>query len=228
VHLSLKPFLEALRSGVAQRAVMFGDSITFGSQIDPAFDHDIVFHRQWHEALLVQMPAARLEIVNRGLPGNKITHALERVDRDVIAEAPNLIVVEFGINDCWDGPAAEDSYEQGLHELVETLRSRTRAALILLTANMMNHSVTPEALQSAWFAEKSAHAQRSGWMLAYMDRMRRIACNMDIPLADGYARWEAARARGVDTDTLLANRANHPNREGHRLLAEALLAVFDL
>ena len=85
-----------------------------------------------------------------------------------------------------------------------------------------------EALAKAWFAETSARAQNAGWTTDYMNRVRRVAARLDIPLADGYARWEAARRAGVDTDTLLANGANHPNAAGHHLLAEALLKILDL
>lgn len=226
MHPSLRPFYENLTRDVEQRAVIFGDSIAFGSQVDPAFDHEIVFHRQWRDALQAHIPAMRLSVENRGVPGNKIDDALARVDRDVLALAPSLVVVEFGINDCWDGPDRIDHYEEGLRGLVERLRAGGTTALVFLTANGLNHAATPEALALAWFAEKTAHAQNAGWVDAYMDRMRRVAADVDLPVADGYARWEAARAAGVDTDLYLANRANHPNREGHRLLAEALQDCF--
>jgi len=227
MHPSLRPFYDNLKHGVEERAVMFGDSITFGSQVDPGFDHDIVFHRQWHDALAKRIPGLRLTVENRGVPGNKIADALARVDRDVLALAPSLVVVEFGINDCWDGPDRIDEYEEGLRRLVDRLRGGGADTLVFLTANLLNHAVSPEALSLAWFAEKTAHAQNAGWMDAYMDRMRRVAGDVDIPLADGHARWKAARAAGTDTDLLLANKANHPNREGHRLLAEALLECFE-
>ncbi|MGI8907916.1 MAG: SGNH/GDSL hydrolase family protein [Candidatus Sumerlaeaceae bacterium] len=226
VHPSLKPFVSALRDGTPQKVVMFGDSITFGSQVDPAFDHDIVFHRQWADQLRERWPAANLEVINRGVPGNKIADALARFESDVVAHSPHLVVVEFGINDCWSGPDGGDAYEAGLRQLVTQLKTGTTAPIILLTANMMNFGVTPQALQHAWFAEVSANAQKSGWMDDYMNRMRRVATQLDVCLADGYAKYQHARARGLDTDTLLANGANHPNEQGHGILADALLEVF--
>lgn len=227
MHPSLKNFSERLARGERLKAVMFGTSITFGSQVDPEFDPDVTFHSQWHGTIREKIPNQNLAILNKGLPGSKIADALARVERDVIAERPDLVVVEFGINDCWDGPEKLADFEAGLRRLVATLRERLAAPVIFLTANMLNHGVSAAALELAWFAEKTAHAQNSGWTLAYMDAVRRVARDNDLPLADGYAVWEAERAAGIDTDALLINRANHPSFVGHALLTEALQKVFE-
>ncbi len=227
MHPSLRRFWEVSTSGEPQIAVMFGDSITFGSQVDPDADPDITYHRQWHDRLAKRIPNLQLQVLNRGVPGNKIADAHTRLERDVLAEHPDLVVVEFGINDCWDGPDQADTFERELGRLADRIRAANIPALVFLTANMMNHAVSPEAQRLAWFAEQTARAQASGWMDDYMDRMRRVARQLDIPIAEGYNRWKSLRQSGVDTDSLLANRANHPNRQGHRLLAEALLEVFD-
>ncbi len=226
MHPSLVDFTARLRSTEPVHVVMFGDSITFGSQVDPERDESIAFPSQWLVAIKSMFPGCQVTLLNKGIPGNKIDDAHERLERDVIAESPNLVVVEFGINDCWDGPEQIDHFEERLRELVDRIRSESRAALVLLTANMLNHEYDDESRRLAWFAEKTATVQSAGWTRDYMDRIRIVARETDIPLADGYARWESARAGGVNTDALLANRANHPNREGHRLLAEPLIELF--
>jgi lysophospholipase L1-like esterase len=226
MHPSLTRFRERLVAGEPVTATMFGTSITFGSQVDPARDEAIAFPSQWREAMLDRYVAAQLTVLNRGVPGTKIAQAHERLE-SVLAERPDLVVVEYGINDCWEGAAGIDAFESGLRLLVERLRVAAVAPFILMTANMLNHRSSPEALKLAWFADKTAEVQTEGWTEAYMECVRRMARDAGLPLADGYAQWEAARAAGVDTDALLANLANHPNREGHRLLAASLVAVFD-
>ena len=61
-----------------------------------------------------------------------------------------------------------------------------------------------------------------------MQRVRDVAASREWPLIDGYARWMAYAEDGGDTDSLLANGANHPNRDGHALLANAMWDVFGL
>lgn len=226
MHPALVPLGEKLRAGAPLNLLFFGTSITFGSQVDPAFDHDIVYHRQWHERVIVAYPRAQITIINHGVPGSKIADAHARLERDALAHNTDTIIIEYGINDCWDGPGHVAIFQAELARLVERIRQSTPSPLILMTANMLNHRASDEARKLAWFADKTAAAQNDGWVAAYMQRIRNVAHAAALPLADGYARWQAARARGIDTDTLLANRANHPNREGHCLLADALFDVF--
>lgn len=227
MHSSHINFVDQLAAGASLKAIMFGTSITFGSQVDPNFDPDVTFHSQWGATLRTKFPQSNLTIVNKGLPGNKIADALARADRDVIKERPDLTVVEFGINDCWDGPDRLDEFESGLCNLIDQIRASLETPIIMLTANMLNHSAPPFAVELAWFAEKTAHAQNSGWTLDYMNAVRRVARDNNLPLADGYAKWERERAKGIDTDALLVNRANHPTFAGHSLLAEALIELFE-
>jgi lysophospholipase L1-like esterase len=225
---NLKALIRRMKLGEPIRVVIFGDSISWGSQVDPDFDHSLTYHRQWHEALQTSWPQLKLEINNVGIPGNRIADAHARVESDVIAHDPHLVVIEFGINDCWQGPEKMDDFEAELARLVARLREALPdAALILLTANMMNYNISDEALKLAPFARQSRQAQVEGWNAAYMECVRRVAASTGVPLADGYAEWVAERARGTDTDMLLANLANHPTREGHGLLARALLHLFN-
>jgi lysophospholipase L1-like esterase len=225
MHEQLVPFVEALKQGRSQVVVFFGDSITFGSQIDPNRDESLAFPAQWLEMLRERIPNAPIEAHNRGVPGNRLEHALERLDRDVLALQPDLVVIEFGINDCWEGLELLHHFETRLGDLVEAIRAGSQAVPVLLTANMMNYHTSNEARAMAWFARRTAQVQNDGWTDAYMEGVRRVAARLNVPLADGYARWQQARASGLDTDTLLANKANHPTREGHRLLALALLEL---
>ncbi len=226
MHPSLAGFVAKARAGTPLRVVAFGDSIAFGSQIDPARDESLAFPAQWHEAMKSVWPGCDIAVVNKGVPGNRIDDAHARFARDVVAESPDLVIVEFGINDCWDGPERIGHFETRLRELVARLKTETGAAIVLLTANMLNHDFDAESVKLAWFAEKTASVQNAGWTRDYMERVRAVARESGVPLADGYARWEAARAAGTDTDVLLVNRANHPGREGHRLLAEPLIELF--
>ncbi|MCA9417643.1 MAG: hypothetical protein KC917_15305 [Candidatus Omnitrophica bacterium] len=228
MHPDIQKLRNRFERGEPTLGVVFGTSISFGSQIDPASDPSIVYHKQWRDDLQSRFPNLELTLDNQGVPGNKVIDALARIEESAIKKNPEFIIVEFGINDCWDGPEKVEDFDQGLRRILSRLREETDSVLIVMTVNMLNHNVLPGALQLAWFAEKTADVQTLGWTEAYMNRVRELAPEFDLPLADGYAEWEAARERGTDTDLLLSNMANHPNKKGHRLLADALSKLFGL
>ncbi len=215
-------------AGIPTTIVMFGDSITWGSRIlprpHPDRDESAIFHTVWHRWLKQQHPGIRLQIVNAGVSGDTVREASARFDTDVISHNPDAVVIEFGINDCWKGPDIQE-FRAIFRSLIDRVELLPGCLPIPMTANMLNHSVSDTTLEMSWFADKTAEAQISGQMTEYMNAIRDLSSELDLPIIDGYARWEAARSSGEDTDALLINGANHPGEEGHRLLAEAMAAA---
>ena len=68
--------------------ICFGDSITFGYGASPGEDYPAVL------SSLVRMP-----VVNAGVDGDTTFEALERLQQDVLAKDPRLVIVEFCGND---------------------------------------------------------------------------------------------------------------------------------
>jgi lysophospholipase L1-like esterase len=78
------------------RIVCFGDSVT------GIYNHS-GGRRAWPDMLGIALrktyPKAKLEVFNAGISGNTTARALARLDRDVLALKPHLVVVMFGLND---------------------------------------------------------------------------------------------------------------------------------
>lgn len=68
--------------------ICFGDSITFGYGADPGEDYPSNLRA------LVKLP-----VINAGVDGDTTFCALERLDNDVLAKNPRLVIVEFCGND---------------------------------------------------------------------------------------------------------------------------------
>ena len=95
-----------------------------------------------------ELPAKgiKAEIINAGIGGNTTQMAMSRFDKDVLQKNPDLVVIQFGINDSavdvWKTPPATESrvskkkYIQNLEKLVETLKTR-KCEVILMTPNRM-------------------------------------------------------------------------------------------
>jgi len=191
---------QALREGKPTRVVCFGDSVT-----------GLYYHtggRQAYTDLLGQAivraePKAKVKMINAGISGHTTQNALQRIDRDVLSHAPDVVTVAFGLNDLARLPIKD--YRKNLAEIVEKCRARG-AEVILCTPNNVN--ATP--------------ARPLEGLVRYADVVRSVARELDVPLCDLYANLEKLKARDPMGWRLLMSDEIHPNLEGHRKIAEFL------
>lgn len=92
--------------------VAFGDSYTSGT----GASEDEAYPAHLERALGVP-------VVNAGVHGETAEEALSRLERDVLAHEPRLVVVEFGVNEAFRGYPVERAI-QGLDALLEPLHER--------------------------------------------------------------------------------------------------------
>jgi lysophospholipase L1-like esterase len=120
--------------------VHMGDSITYGQYVDPEL--------RWTTLIadrLIQRFAdtpVHIQCLNRGISGETTRNGLERFPRDLQEHRPDVVTLQFGLNDCncWltDGGAPRVSaaaYRANLLEMVD--RARRFGARHVILAN--NH-----------------------------------------------------------------------------------------
>jgi lysophospholipase L1-like esterase len=61
-----------------------------------AFGDSITEFQGWVDMLYGELGC---QVVNAGVAGNRTSHALKRIEEDVIAQKPDLTIINFGIND---------------------------------------------------------------------------------------------------------------------------------
>lgn len=90
------------------KALCFGDSICHGYGVDPG--------ESWVGLLRARcaaLPDGGPEIINAGVNGDATDDGLRRMRRDVEERRPDLLYIQFGLNDCWIGllppPAVADN-----------------------------------------------------------------------------------------------------------------------
>ena len=79
------------------RIVFLGDSIT---QAGAGPNGYVTMIRQ---ELDKRHPDLKIEVIGAGISGNKVPNLQSRVDKDVIAKKPTIVVIYIGINDIWHG-----------------------------------------------------------------------------------------------------------------------------
>ncbi len=177
-----------------------------------------------------------VRFLNRGVPANTTALARERFERDVLAEKPDLVVIQFGINDAaidvWKEPPATgprvplDEYEANLRYFVTTLRQQG-AQVILMTPNQMRWAPILLERYAKPPYDPEAEDGFTRFLALYAQRMREIARAEGVPLIDIYTlygEWEAREGRSCGA---LMLDGHHPNSAGHRLVAETLRPVVE-
>jgi lysophospholipase L1-like esterase len=181
-----------------------------------------------------ELPAKgiKAEIINAGIGGNTTQMAVSRLDKDVLQKNPDLVVIQFGINDSavdvWKTPPAtesrvsKDNYIQNLEKLVETLKAR-KCSVILMTPNRM--CWTPR-LKEQYNKPPYSTDDPDGFNVTlreYAQSVRQIAEKHKIPLVDVYAAYSAyGKVENHSVNDLLLD-GMHPNDKGQRLVADLLI-----
>ena len=204
------------------RIVAFGDSTT-------APRLDLVLYATLLEEELNRRSAVPVKMINAGVRGDTTAAAALRLDRDVLAHDPALVIIQFGINDSaidvWKTPPATgprvllDQFRENLRHFIKTLKGRG-ATVILMTPNPL--AWTP-ALQKQYGRPPYDPQDPAGFnvsLVAYTEAVRELAVAMQVPLVD-VARAHAEHARH-STEPLLLD-GIHPNGEGHKLVARLLI-----
>jgi len=190
---------------------------------------------QTYSAILAEnssMSDLPFRVINAGIGGNNTNHARDRFDRDVLRHKPDVVVIQFGINDAavdvWKTPPATESrvsleeFESNLRYFVNTLKD-AGTQVILMTPNPLRWTPKMKELYGRPPYQPDREDGCNVRLLLYADVVREISRTRSVRLVDVFKLFEAAgsgRDRSVD-DLLLDG--IHPNEQGHQLIAEQLL-----
>lgn len=99
--------------------IAFGDSLTFGTGAGRGED--------WPS---VVSELCNCEIINKGVPGETTGQALSRVQRDVLALNPRVVIIGLGGNDVLQRLSTDNLFSN-LRQIIETVQA-SGAVVILL------------------------------------------------------------------------------------------------
>ncbi|PYI56537.1 SGNH/GDSL hydrolase family protein [Paenibacillus flagellatus] len=207
--------------------VAIGDSVTHGIMEGEVLEHERVYHQLLRKRIAKRYPNSVLNVINSGVSGDTAHRSRERWAHDVICYKPDLVTIKFGLNDAHGGEEGVKPYIAAIRDLVRLIRNETDAELLLMTPSMMMKR------DNAFISEEHRRhvptflkVYEEGHLLRYVEALRSFAASDGLPLLDVYAMWERMEAEGVDIHTRLSNGINHPDRQFHEELAEALEAFL--
>jgi lysophospholipase L1-like esterase len=201
----LRKYVERTRrdieSGADATIVCFGDSITAGYAVRRGFPSFLL------ESLRQRFPDSKIEMINSGISGDTSQDGLSRLDWAVLSYEPDLVTINFGINDCVLGLSLEE-YEMNLVEMVRRIRAGPDSEILLLSSQPL---------------ESPPYDQR---VLDYYQTVERVAKEMNVGFVDVYGAWMKRVQAGMPLDSLILRGLDHPNEAGYRIIAEELMSLF--
>lgn len=198
------------------RVVSLGDSITKG--VRSGVKAEETFSAVVQEAL--NKRGQTTEVINIGIGGERTDQALKRLDKDVVGRQPAIVLIMYGTNDSYVDKGATvsritaEQYAQNLTEIVAKLR-KSKIQPILMTEPRWGDKATPNGVGE----HPNVRLEQ------YVKVCREVAEQTKTPLVDHFQIWSDKNKAGTDIGTWTTDQC-HPNPEGHRILAEAILPVL--
>jgi hypothetical protein len=132
---------EAIEAAGGVKIVALGSSTTAG-------EGGIVAYPYRLEAILRDRYAnPRIDVINRGVGGEEAPKERDRIDRDVIAEKPRLVIWQIGTNAVWqskqDNPPSHDETIAALRQGIQRLRDERSIDIVLMDLQYVPAMLTP-------------------------------------------------------------------------------------
>lgn len=186
--------------------VCHGHSVPAGYFKTPVVDTFNAYPHLLHRKLKKRFPYAVVNVIVTGIGGEASDRGAERFAKDVLSHNPDLITIDYALNDRRIGlRKARESWSN----MIEMAKAKGIKVILLTptgdTGSQMNKPEDP----------LNQHARQ----------IANLAKQHNIGLADSLAAFKAyIGEKGQLTD--LMSQRNHPNRKGHDLVVEELLEWF--
>lgn len=204
-----------------------GDSVTQGCMEVNVFDFKHVYHNVLKGLLETRFPKTTFSVINAGVGGESAAEGLKRLERDVIRHDPDLTLVAFGLNDATRDPDNLDRYRCDIQEIFQRIRAGCKSDLLAVTPGFMaRHTSRKIAKEHRRYTKTIIQTQNKKILKSYVEALKETACAANVPVADVHAQWEKMAKKGKDTDALLVNGLNHPDRFGHALAARTIFKTI--
>ena len=116
--------------------VAFGDSVTHGAVASGEINYETVYWNRLKKKINNLRNYVPVNIINAGIGGVSAKDSLSRIDKQVLAHLPDLVIVCFGLNDV--NGTLED-YLSSLRIIFEKCIN-SGADVFFMTPNMLNIS----------------------------------------------------------------------------------------
>ena len=160
-----------------------------------------------HLALNQMFPYAVINVVVTAIGGENSRSGAERFERDVLPLKPDIVAIDYAIND--RGIGLKKARKAWVSMIESAQDYGAKVILLTPTPDMAFNLTDPQS-------PMNQHARQ----------IRELSREYNVALVDSQQAFidEVNKGRALDS---FMSQSNHPNRRGHELVARALLKWFE-
>ena len=160
------------------------------------------------------------EVINAGVGGNVTAQALERIESDVLSKNPDLVIINFGMNDQAYQEASKanltpiDKYEANYRSIIEQIKN-TGSDIILVAV----HDVNPKYHKHSGLNYCASETLEDGTNRTYIDKYNEVVKKLADEYKLGFIDINSLAQDKLDTLTIAAD-GIHLSAAGQKQYAE--------
>lgn len=152
-------------------------------------------------------PHAVVNVIVTAIGGENSVKGAERFEKDVLVHNPDVLFIDYGLNDRRGGLAA--SYN-AWNEMIKKAKKQHIKVILL----------TPSPDQKVEYSDPNNELRK------HTDQIIRLAHEHQVGLVDSYMAFEFLYARKKKLKKYMSQ-VNHPNKKGHELIANEIIKYFN-
>ena len=174
-----------------------------------------------------------VELINKGIGGNKVSDLLLRYNDDVLKLKPNIVFIYIGINDVWHkydwGTGSDiDTYEKGLRKIITDIKA-VGAKIILCTPTVIGENNGEFKLNNN-FKDIDTMEIMNKDLDAFSDVVRNLSSEFNTDLLDLRKKFKEYISENNDQNMpkgVLTSDGVHLNNEGNKLIADEMIKFLN-
>lgn len=214
IALSLFAMTAFMPASKKKRIVFFGDSITAAGAKPGGYILKL------DSMLALQGKAEQYELVGAGVSGNKVYDLYLRIEEDVLAKEPDMVVIYIGVNDVWhkrtSGTGTDpDKFEKFYQAIINKLKAKNIAVILCTPATIGEKTDFSNPLD--------------GDLNEYSKIIRNIAKKSNLPVVDlrkSFLDYGLKNNPDNKTKDILTYDGVHLNATGNQLVADEMWKVL--
>ena len=220
------------------KVVFLGDSITEAGIYDkevgvPSGDTLIYPKYTGFITLLKKDIEDDIELIGKGVSGNKVSNLLERYKKDVLSLNPDIVFIYIGINDVWHkysfGTGTDIIfYENGLRKIIADIKNKG-ARVILCTPTVIGENKGEFTLVNE-FKDIETMEIMNGDLDAYSDVIRKLSSELNTDLLDLreiFMNYISENNPNNQSSGITTYDGVHLNDLGNKLIADEMLRFIN-